>query len=93
MKSSDIAGLHKAPKTKFWFCKHVVIDSTFTEIFNMSVVSYWTFVSYWTAGFEAMYHYFKYLAHVTGNFTNICFLYTTPMITVLLMLNMIYMIH
>ena len=39
----------------------------------MSVVSYWTFVSYWTAGFEAMYHYLKYLAHVTGNFTNICF--------------------
>ena len=32
------------------------------------------FLSYWTARFEAKHSYFKHLAHVAGNFTNICFL-------------------
>ena len=30
-------------------------------------------MSYWTARFEAKHRYFKKLANVTGNFTNICF--------------------
>ena len=29
--------------------------------------------SYWTADFEAKHHYFKHLAHVIGDLTNICF--------------------
>ena len=30
-------------------------------------------INYWTTRFEAKHKYFKQLAHVMGNFTNICY--------------------
>ena len=44
---------------------------------NHVLFRYGPLISHWTARFEAKHKYFKRLAHIIGNFTNICYTLAT----------------
>ena len=65
VKHTVHAGLHRAQSSIIYFlssCIYMYISLRFGPLIN-----------HWTTHFEAKHKYFKHLANVLGNFTNICY--------------------